>query len=251
MEKYIQRTACKRVSGSTDSDEQGLSRKKRNVNGSHQSITNSKRLSLENLKVDYSILYSKTEANNLFKQLETEVVYNTGTLAQIKIFGKTIDIPRKQAAYGCPGLSYTFSGNTIPAKSWDEFKLLKSIKKDVESSLDNAYNFNFVLINRYESGSDYMGEHQDNEKDLVRHMPIASLSFGQQRDFVFKHKDARGKNKSRTDLKPVTINLQHGSLLVMHHPTNDFWYHSLPKRKKLVFPRINLTFRVMNCLDKK
>ncbi len=32
-----------------------------------------------------------------------------------------------------------------------------------------------------------MGEHRDDEKDLVRDSPIASLSLGQHRDFVFKH----------------------------------------------------------------
>lgn len=40
--------------------------------------------------------------------------------------------------------------------------------------------------------------------------------------------------------------LGHGSLLVMHAPTNAHWYHALPKRLRVSHPRINLTFRVMD-----
>jgi len=248
MEKYLIKRKSGKHKSKNDDSTQTSTKKRKTIDGSHELFGNTvKQIRQENLIVDYSILYSKIKSNSLFQKLESEVTYNTGNLAQVKLFGKTIDIPRKQAAYGNSGLTYAFSGTTIPAKSWDNLEVLREIKRDVEMALGNTYSFNFVLINRYESGSDYMGEHQDNEKDLDRSMPIASLSLGQQRDFVFKHKDARGKNKSRTDIKPITLSLQNGSLLVMHHPTNDFWYHSLPKRKKLVFPRINLTFRVMRC----
>jgi alkylated DNA repair dioxygenase AlkB len=41
------------------------------------------------------------------------------------------------------------------------------------------------------------------------------------------------------------MQLEPGSLLVMHGVTQDHWLHSLPKMKKVVAPRINLTFRTM------
>lgn len=116
----------------------------------------------------------------------------------------------------------------------------------MEETLDNKWRFNFVLINRYKDGNDYMGEHRDDEKDLDLNAPIASVSFGETRDFVLKHKDNRGGRRFRSDLSHVTIALQHGSLLVMHPPTNKCWYHSLPKRKLAKNPRVNLTFRVMS-----
>ena len=241
MDKFVRKIKRHKYHAESEDDQSPPNKKTCRSTGS----IFTKCYTLENLKLDYGILYSKHQADCLYEKLESSLVYNEGALAQVKLFGKTIDIPRKQVAFGCPGLSYTFSGNTIPARSWENFPALKSIKGDIEASLNNLYSFNFVLINRYESGNDYMGEHQDNEKDLIKDMPIASLSLGQQRDFVFRHKDTRGKHKSRKDIQPLTISLQHGSLLVMHHPTNIFWYHSLPKRKKLVFPRINLTFRIM------
>ena len=89
-----------------------------------------------------------------------------------------------------------------------------------------------------------MGEHKDDEDDLVHGHPIASLSLGQPRDFVFRHGDSRGKNAKRK-IDPVKLVLEHGSLLMMLYPTNTYWYHSLPARKSAQGIRINMTFRLM------
>ena len=200
----------------------------------------------ENLELDYFILYNNTKANKIFNELEKNVTYYTGDLARVKVYGKWHKIPRKQVAFGNKGLSYHFSGNIVPATPWEELPLLLNIKNDIEKLLENRYCFNFVLINRYENGMDHMGEHRDDEKELVPDVPIASLSLGQPRDFIFKHKDNRGKCKLRTDLDNVNIVLGNGSLLVMNPPTNNFWYHSLPVRKNIKLPRINLTFRTLS-----
>lgn len=45
-----------------------------------------------------------------------------------------------------------------------------------------------------------MGEHRDNEPELDSAAPIASISFGQQRTFVLKHRDAR---KTGNDKRPI------------------------------------------------
>ena len=95
-----------------------------------------------------------------------------------------------------------------------------------------------------------MGEHRDDEKDLVAGYPIASLSLGQPRDFIFKHADCMGKDATRK-IDPVKIELENGSLLLMKHPTNIYWYHSLPPRKRLKDIRINMTFRKMVTKIKK
>lgn len=98
------------------------------------------------------------------------------------------------------------------------------------------------LYIRYKDGHDHMGEHRDDEKELDPSCPIASVSLGAARDFIFRHRDSRGKRSSRK-IEPVKLELAHGSLLLMNPPTNTFWYHSLPVRKKILSPRINLTFR--------
>ena len=89
-----------------------------------------------------------------------------------------------------------------------------------------------------------MGFHKDDEKDLDTKSSIASLSFGQARDFVFKHEDNKKKAGSK-NIDDVTLTLEPGSLLMMKYPTNRYWYHALPKRKRVLGVRINLTFRSM------
>lgn len=201
-----------------------------------------KKMTGEMFDVDYTILFPTSVADRLMDDLEKSVEYYEGDLTRVQIFGKWHQIPRQQVAYGDPGLTYKFSGTTIPAKPW--FPLLSSIKNVVEEISGNKYNF--VLVNKYRNGSDHIGEHRDDERELDRDTPIASLSLGQQRTFVFKHKDARIKGKLRRDIPQVKIELEHGSLLLMKGLTNEYWYHSLPQRKKLINPRINLTFRKIN-----
>lgn len=95
---------------------------------------------------------------------------------------------------------------------------------------------------RYKDGHDHMGEHRDDERELDPLCPIASVSLGAVRDFVFRHRESRGK-QCRRQINPVKLELAHGSLLLMNSPTNTHWYHSLPARKRVLTPRINLTFR--------
>lgn len=199
------------------------------------------------LNVSYAVIFSRKTADKILQDLESNLIYNEKS--QVKIFGKVFDVPRKQTAFGEKGLSYTFSGVTVPAKKWPE--ILLDLKNIVQNLCKCT--FNFVLVNRYENGNDYMGEHRDDEKDLDETAPIASLSFGQSRDFLFRHKTSRGGNKTNARFENKKMILEHGSLLIMHPPTNKDWYHSLPKRATKTCPntRINLTFRKMTNVTRK
>ncbi|WP_313360206.1 alpha-ketoglutarate-dependent dioxygenase AlkB, partial [Empedobacter sp.] len=85
--------------------------------------------------------------------------------------------------------------------------------------------------------SEGMAWHSDGEKQLKRHGAIASLSFGAERKFGFKHKETK---------EVIALNLASGSLLVMKNETQDYWLHRLPPTKKVNSPRINLTFRTID-----
>lgn len=195
-----------------------------------------RKITREGLDLDYIKFFAKSTADYIFRRLESEVEYFTGDLLKIRIYGKWRTIPRKQVSYGDKGMAYAFSGIRLPAKPWTP--LLHHLRELVFRHTGHRYNF--VLINRYKDGSDHIGEHRDDEKDLDHNVPIASLSFGQPRDFVLKHGDARRKVRH---IEPVKICLEHGSLLLMNPPTNRYWYHSLPPRKAALGPRVNLTFR--------
>lgn len=88
----------------------------------------------------------------------------------------------------------------------------------------------------YHNGSVGMGWHSDNEKSIVPNSTIASFSFGAERKFAFKHKKSK---------QTVSTVLQNGTLLLMKNTTQSHWWHSLPKTKKVITARINLTFRQM------
>ena len=203
-----------------------------------------------------SNFYGKAAADTIFQQLEKQLRdYLPTTQQTVTLAGRALPISRRRTAFGDRGLSYSYSGITVQANPW--IPLVSALKSHVEEAIGE--HFNFVLVNRYKDGRDHIGEHRDDEHELEQSAPIASLSFGQARDFILRHKDARGwKNgigqgrggkRGRLSggttplIEPVKIELSHGSLLVMCHPTNSTWYHSLPVRRRALHPRINLTFR--------
>ena len=148
------------------------------------------------------------------------------------LYGKRIVTQRKVAWYGDKPYAYTYSKTTKYALPWTESLMaLKSIAEHHAGS-----GFNSCLLNLYHSGEEGMGWHSDDEKELVKDGTIASLSFGAERPFHFKHKVTG---------QLVTVMLENGSLLVMKGSTQSHWLHSLPKRTKIKSPRINLTFRTI------
>ncbi|NXN78081.1 ALKB2 demethylase, partial [Bombycilla garrulus] len=189
----------------------------------------------EGLSCDYRILFGKAEADEIFQQLEKEVEYFEDEVTKLHVFGTWHKIPRKKVTYGDPGLSYTYSGVTFQPKAW--IPVLRRIQERVTAA--TGHSFNFVLINRYKDGLDHIGEHRDDEKELDPLSPIASVSFGACRDFVFRRRGPRGLQGPAR----ITLPLAHGSLLLIKHPTNLHWHHSLPPRRRVLAPRVNLTFR--------
>lgn len=148
------------------------------------------------------------------------------------IFGKKIVTKRKVAWYGDETFEYTYSNSTKKALPWTkELLLLKNL-----TEAKTGEKFNSCLLNLYHDGNEGMAYHSDGEKDLKKNGAIASLSFGAERKFSFKHKITKEK---------VELYLAPGSLLVMKGETQKFWLHRLPPTKNILTPRINLTFRTI------
>ena len=151
---------------------------------------------------------------------------------KIKMWGKESVTKRRIAWYADDGKSYTYSGSTFFPSQWNN--VLLQLKERVENY--SQIKFNSVLLNEYPNGEVGMGWHSDDEKELGTDPIIASLSFGANRDFIFKHKTDKS-------IENVKLHLKSGSLLLMLGSTQHYWKHSLPKRLKVKEPRINLTFR--------
>lgn len=65
------------------------------------------------------------------------------------------------------------------------------------------FSYYIIYINyRYRNGNDHIGEHRDAEPEIDQNVPIASLSLGQQRQFVLKHGDSRKKGPDKRNLPP-------------------------------------------------
>ncbi len=177
----------------------------------------------------YGKLMPKNEADEHYANLLTNISWKNDVAI---IFGKRIETKRKVAWYGEKEFEYTYSNNTKLALLWtDELKELKLL---VEQRTGET--FNSCLLNLYHTGEEGMAWHSDGEKDLKKNGAIASLSFGAERKFGFKHKETK---------KTLWLQLENGSLLVMKGTTQKNWLHRLPPTKKILNPRINLTFRTI------
>jgi alkylated DNA repair dioxygenase AlkB len=169
----------------------------------------------------------KTSAQ-LFEELRQEIKWQQD---DIKIFGKTYLQPRLTALYAENNKPYTYSNITMNPLPF--LNALGRIKNDIETA--TTHKFTTCLANLYRTGSDSNGWHSDNEKELGNQPVIASLSLGETRKFQLKHKDDKSQR--------FNIDLPSGSLLIMKGNTQEFWKHQIPKTKKQVGKRINLTFR--------
>jgi alkylated DNA repair dioxygenase AlkB len=171
---------------------------------------------------------TRAEADRSFAILRDTIAWSRD---EIVLFGKRIVTAREVAWYGDPGCSYTYSGTTKEPLPWTpELNPLKALVEDRSGA-----SFNSCLLNLYHHGGEGMAWHSDDEKEIIRHSAIASLSLGAERRFRFKHK--------RQPELTAEVVLEHGSLLIMSGATQVNWQHCLPKTKRVAEPRINLTFR--------
>lgn len=172
-------------------------------------------------------ILSQAEADRYLEQLQSDIAWRHD---EAVIFGKRITTKRQVSWYADEAFSYTYSHTTKTALIWSQ--LLLELKHLAETACGET--FNSCLLNLYSDGSEGMGWHSDAEKDLVKDGTIGSMSFGAERKFALKHKETR---------ETVSQMLEHGSLLTMKGKTQTHWLHSVPKSKKVMSPRINLTFR--------
>ena len=177
----------------------------------------------------YGKIFTEEQSEIYYVKLLNEINWQHDV---VKIFGKEIITKRKVAFLGDEGISYKYSGKTKIAENW--LKFILEIKSTVEQI--SGEKFNACLLNYYHNGSEAMSWHSDNEKEILKHSAIASVSFGAERKFGFKH------NFSKEE---IFLMLENGSLLIMKDETQIYWKHKLYTNAKISEPRINLTFRTI------
>jgi len=177
----------------------------------------------------YGQILSRLDSDHYLKVLLDTIEWRND---EAVIFGKRIITKRKVAWYGDMPYEYTYSSITKSALPWTQELLeLKLITEQ-----QTGETFNSCLLNLYHNGEEGMAWHSDAEKALKKNGAIASLSFGAERKFAFKHKESK---------ETVSLVLNHGSLLIMKDCTQSNWLHRLPPTKLINRPRVNLTFRTI------
>jgi alkylated DNA repair dioxygenase AlkB len=166
---------------------------------------------------------STTEADVQFAQLlETVPWRQEGPRGRL--------FPRLTAWYADAGVHYSYSGVTHEPSLW--LPQLLELKRRVEGTAGTQ--FNSLLLNLYRDGRDSIGMHADDEPELGVNPVIGSMSLGGVRRFVLRHKRSGER---------LSLDLAHGSLIIMAGTSQHYWVHGVPKTAKPVGKRINLTFR--------
>lgn len=152
---------------------------------------------------------------------------------ELKLFGKTLVAPRLSAWHGDPQCEYGYSGIRLSPQPWSP--TLTEIRGWLKQA--TGLLFNAVLVNLYRDGRDSMGWHSDDEPELGVEPTIASLSLGAVRRFRLRRRSVPAAS--------VGLDLASGSLLLLGGKTQRRWQHALPKTRRAVGARINLTFRTV------
>lgn len=149
--------------------------------------------------------------------------------------GKVIKTPRWQQNYL---RDYNFSGMNHKAKPLP-IEFVPYL--EWANQFNGNVTFNQVLINWYANGHHYINPHTDNEKQLVKHSPVLSLSLGQERTFRIRNKL---DNKSILDLQ-----MPDKTYLMMCGKMQEHYLHEVVKvngkKGENMGKRINITFRVL------
>lgn len=174
--------------------------------------------------------FTAAAADALFASLRQEVAWRS---EEVMIFGQARRVPRLVAWYGDPLAVYTYSGTRHQPLPWTP--AIAEVRARVAALAGRC--FNSVLLNLYRGGADGMGWHADDEPELGPNPVIASVSLGAVRRFRLRHRCRGGQ--------ALALDLPHGSLLLMGGALQHHWVHAIPKTRRPVGERINLTFRAV------
>jgi alkylated DNA repair dioxygenase AlkB len=168
-----------------------------------------------------------SEADRCLTSLRDELAWEQ---REIVIFGRRVPQPRLIAWAG--SLGYRYSGQTLEPRTSTPTTAALTARVVAHTGVP----FNHVLVNRYRDGADSIGLHADDEPELGRDPVVATLSLGATRRFMMKPRRAKlGPTRS--------LDVEHGSLLVMGGTTQRHYVHGVPRQAGVTGERISLTFR--------
>ncbi|CAB4865632.1 unannotated protein [freshwater metagenome] len=180
-----------------------------------------------------AVLHSAVlEPDKAHEAFENLLAHTPWEQRDVVVFGRSVAQPRLVAWVASPPIAYRYAGMTLEAHAFTP--LLLELKKRVE--VIAGAQFNSVLLNLYHTGADSNGWHADDEFEFGIDPIIASLSLGATRRFDLRNRETK---------ETIKTNLASGDLVVMSGECQREWIHQVPKQLKVLEPRINLTFRMV------
>ena len=165
--------------------------------------------------------------------------------AESWLYGRLVVRPRDTVWMSENGRPYSYGGATDESVGWPDWiqDLARKIAGDPAWRFPDATGAapNVALLNVYQGGRDHVDWHADDEPEIDRRSPIASVSLGAVRKFRIRR--ARIPPSEAGVRKSEALSLDSGSLLVMPPGFQADWEHRVPPAQS-AGRRWNLTFRV-------
>lgn len=157
--------------------------------------------------------------------LAVAACFKNGFMLVGELWTKT---PRLVAEFGDGEFVYP---DTLKNDAWPP--VVQELRDRVADTLSCTYNY--AIANWYRDGADFTGWHADKMQYHVTGSTISMVSVGAPRRFEFRSEATRAVAAS--------VELEHGSLLVMAGPSQDGFEHSLRPDPAVRGRRVSLTFR--------
>ena len=111
---------------------------------------------------------------------------------------------------------------------------------DIVTWINEKYNtqYNLCFMNRYDTQHDHIGWHADDSNIMDTNHPIATISFGEEREIWFKIKSYKGIIPDAQRQK-----LANGSIFIMPAGFQETHLHRIPKNDRPCGTRFSLTLR--------
>lgn len=173
---------------------------------------------------------SFTENEELVRKCVDDVDSLLLNYPPIMIYGKQARQRRCIGFFSDDSIGYTYSRQLCKSQPLSEN--LRELL-DIINRLYSA-NFNGILVNKYNSGEDYIGKHSDDEEGIDS-VGVISLSYGAERKFRIRDKKT---NKIVQD-----IMTKNNHLIQMAGEFQKEFTHEIPVEKKVKEVRYSFTFR--------
>lgn len=194
----------------------------------------------------YDPEFFEKKADDLLKDLmeidywfQDSVVYNA----------KTVTLPRRYITfYDGEGMATDSSGRKEIVTPW---RMAPALLIEARKKLEQKYGPpfpNVVRLQRYEDGDKYIGPHRDQRSEGSWDYPIATVSLGQEREFVAYNCTCKKEGNCSCCKPENEMFRQHlgsGSLLEMPAGFQADHKHSIAKCSQECATRISLTFRYL------